>query len=163
MSRNNEFSEGFGLSRSEEAEIHGKAIANHLLDSVASIMGHQDWEHARLSARNEQDKQFADRYFGGPGTVKWDQDRDSNYLEIRHPSGWMAIHHGPRTDISHVETPGVVHDTWGYSDPSRHGMFSPMKPEEWPSGEQVRSDLNDWVKEHGAEYEENALGRRGSR
>lgn len=157
---NNDFGEAFGLSRNEQNKIHGEAIANHLLDNIAKIMGNQDWEHAKLAERNERDKQFADRYFGGPGTVKWDEDRDTNYLEIKHPSGWVAIHRGANTDVSHVNTPGESHDTWSYSDPSKHGMLSPMQPEEWPSGNKVKQDLDNWVKEHGEEYGEHLFGRR---
>lgn len=160
MSRNEHFDAGHSNERIANERIkraaakeRGEAMAEQMLDSVAKISGYHDSEHMFLSEKNRTEEAFAKKYSGGPGKLDINEDLGEGFhYRVSHPSGYFGIHRGASMDIYHPKHGAV--DMISYVDYNKHGIFSPMTPEEWPSGETVHRDLHNWVQEHGDEYNE---------
>lgn len=151
------FGEQFGMSRREEREIQGRALGEHLLDSIAGIEGYQDYEHMQLAKRNHEDELFRQKYevnnpaHGRLGTVRYDPDYDTTVYEIKHPSGWKGVHTGMTMDLHHPKHGPV--DLISYTDYTRHGLMSPATHEDWPDPAVLHADLNEFVNDSGKDYD----------
>lgn len=158
MSRNEHFDSGHNNERIANERIRraaarerGEAMAEEMLNSIAKMEGFHDAEHMFLSKKNETDEQFARKYASGPGRLDINEDlAEGFHYRVSHPSGYYGIHRGASMDIYHPK--GGAVDNVSYLDYSKHGILSPMTPEEWPSPEEVQQDLHNWVTEHGDEY-----------
>lgn len=158
MGRNDHFDAGHNNERIANERIKraaakekGEAIAEQLLDGLAQIFDFHDSEHMFLNEKNQTEEAFVQKYSEGPGKLDVNEDIAEGYhYRVSHPSGYYGIHRGASMDIYHPKY-GVV-DVVDYVDYNKHGMLSPMKPEEWPSPQQVHQDLHEWVAEYGDEY-----------
>ena len=140
--------------RRAAAKEKGEALAESMLDSMARMEGFVDWEHYAVSKQNETDLIFAERYAKGPGSLEINPDlTDGFHYRVNNPSGYFGIHKGAGMDIHH-STAGAV-DFITYTDPKKHGILTPMTPDEWPSPETVQKDLDNWVKEYREDYDRN--------
>lgn len=151
------FGEQFGFSEREQSEAAGRALADHFLDALAKMQGFHDYEHAVLTHRRAEDEQFIKKYqttnpfHGAAGAVKYDPDYDTHTYEIKHPSGWKGVHRGMMMDLVHPKHGAV--DVVNYTDFSRHGIFSPPTHEDWPDPHTLHSDLDEFVREQGQDYD----------
>lgn len=160
MGRNEHFDAGHNNERIANERIkraaakeRGEALAEKLLNDVAKVAGFHDAEHMFLSERNKTEEQFAKKYSRGPGKLDINEDlADGFHYRVSHPSGYFGVHRGASMDIYHPKHGAV--DLVNYVDYQKHGILSPMTSEEWPSPEKVQQDLNEWVTEHGTEYNE---------
>jgi len=150
------FGAQFGMSKAEEGEMAGEAMGQHLMDGIARIEGYHDYEHMKLEKNNIEDALFEKRYktdnpeHGRTGNVVYDPDIESTVYEIKHPSGWKAVHRGMITDLHHPKH-GCI-DLIDWNDSEKHGLGSPATPDEWPSPEAVHAELNDWIEENKPNY-----------
>ena len=151
------FGEQFGLSKREQNEMAGRTFADHLLDIMAQGEGYHDYEHSVLSKQNREDEQFRQKYevnnpaHGRLGTVRFNPDYDTTVYEIKHPSGWKGVHMGMMMDVHHPKRGAV--DVIDYTDHNRHGLANPATAEDWPDPAVLHADLNEFVKEHGRDYD----------
>jgi len=160
MGRNEHFDAGHNNERIANERIKraaakekGEALAEGLLNSLAQSSGFHDAEHMFLTERNKTEEAFAQKYKEGPGKLTIDPDiSDGFHYRVSHPSGYYGIHRGANMDIYHPKHGAV--DLISYVDYQKHGILSPMKPEEWPSPQQVHQDLHEWVAENGDDYNE---------
>lgn len=158
MPSKDHFGDQFGLSAREQKEMAGRAIGEHLLDSVAQMEGFHDWEHQSTARRNQQDLQFIDKYqsqnplHGKGSQVRVDPDYDDYVYEIQHPSGWKGVHRGMIMEFHHPKHGAV--DLYDYSDYTRHGLGSPPTHEDWPEPAKLHQDLNEFVQNSGSAYDD---------
>lgn len=151
------FGEQFGMSKREEREMQGRAIGEHLLDSIASMEGYHDYDHMQLAKQNQEDELFRQKYevnnpaHGRLGTVRFDPDYDTTVYEIKHPSGWKGVAVGMHMDLHHPKHGPV--DLINYTDYTRHGIMSPATHEDWPDPAVLHADLDEFVKESGRDYD----------
>lgn len=150
------FGARFGMSQQEERDISAKAIGDELLDGTARIYGYHDYEHYTAEKDNREDALFEKKYktnnpeHGRTGNVVYDPDIESTVYEIKHPSGWKAVHRGMITDLYHPKH-GCI-DLIDWTDAEKHGLGSPATPDEWPSPEAVHTELNGWIDENKDNY-----------
>lgn len=110
MSRTNEFSEDFGLSRHEQADIAAKARAGHIWDTVLNAFGHTE-ESYRTSMKSETYDRIRQSGYDTEA-IKFDKN-DENRPYVEHSSGpyrarWYG---GTYADIHHTSDPGTAIDT----------------------------------------------------
>jgi len=151
------FGEQFGFSKREQQEAAGRALGEHLLDSIARMEGFHDHEHAVMARQHLEDEQFLKKYqttnplHGHTGSVEYDPDYETYVYEVKHPSGWKGVHRGMMMDLVHPKHGPV--DVISYSDYTRHGILSPPTHEDWPDPYTLHSDLDEFVREQGKDYD----------
>lgn len=88
-----QFGEQFGMSRREQSEIHGKAIAEHLWEGAENIFGPMR-VHARMQAADHLNAQF-------PGhRLKVDEDNNP-YHAVKHGDWEGRYFGGPHIEMHH--------------------------------------------------------------
>lgn len=109
MSRNGNFGEAFGISRQEEARMHGEALGAHIWDKVMEPFGGESG--FKNAIHSETYDRIRESGYGAEH-IKMDADDDgAPYVE--HKSGpyrarWYG---GTYADIHHISDPDSAIDT----------------------------------------------------
>lgn len=137
--RNQQFADAFGISRDEQAQIHGKALGGHLWDGMMKTWGGESG--FRNAIRSESYDRIRESGYGAEH-IKFDpEDHDAPYVE--HKSGpyrarWFG---GTYADIHHRTQPDEAIDTLNVGHEAH-----PDK------GSDIQSSLEDWHKEQSHHY-----------
>lgn len=139
MSRNQNFGEAFGISRHEEARMHGEALGAHIWDKVMEPFGGESgFKNALHSETYDRIRQSG----YGAEHIKMD-GRDDGAPYVEHKSGpyrarWYG---GTYADIHHTSDPESAIDTLHVGHEAH-----PDK------GTDIQSRLHEWHQEQSQYY-----------
>lgn len=139
MSRHQDFSDGIGLSRHEQADIAGKALGGHLWDSMMEPFGGESG--FRNSLHSENYDKFRESGYDIE-SIKFNKD-DNNAPYVEHSSGPYRAkwHGGTYADIHHVSDPSTAIDTLNVGHKGEPGK-----------GSDLQSRLENWHNETAQYY-----------
>jgi len=132
----------FGLSKREQAEISGKALAEHIWEQMENILAPEGFALQRKQHTiTELEQRFPDH------KIMVDEDDDEPY--VSHKIGpWEArYYNGPYIDIHHQRHGCLDCIHVGYDGPDNEGKLHKLSQDEF------HQDLQNWVDEHGEEYQ----------
>jgi len=140
MSRNQNFGEAFGISRHEEARMHGEALGAHIWDTIMEPWGGESGFKNAIHSES-YDRIRESGY--GPEHIKFDHEKDDGAPYVEHHSGpyrarWYG---GTYADIHHTSEPDSAIDALN--------VGSKAHPDK---GSDLQSGLETWHKEQSQYY-----------
>lgn len=103
MSRNSNFGEAFGISRHEEARMHGEALGAHIWDKVMEPFGGEGGY--RKAIQSESYDRIRQSGYGAEHIKMDAHDDHSPYVEHRSGPYRARWYGGTYADIHHVKQP----------------------------------------------------------
>lgn len=137
MSRNGNFGEAFGISRQEEARIHGEALGAHIWDKMMEPFG---GESGFKNALNSETYDRIRESGYGAEHIKFDED-NSPYVEHKSGPYRARWHGGTYADIHHASDPESAIDTLHVGHEAH-----PDK------GSDIQSRLDEWHRDQSQYY-----------